>query len=503
LVFGSAFVLSLIPMLLWTLASPLASVPDEPTHFIRAAAVVRGEVITRALPSMPMEAEAIVPNYVAHTNAQTCFAFKPNVPAGCQRLVSGDPNAPTVTGQTADANNPAFYAIVGLPSLVLSGNAALYAMRGVSAVLCALMIAFTFMAVSQLRRARWAYFAAFVSTTPMVLYLGGSVNPNGLEATAAGALFAMLALTFSTYSHGRRLIERLGAIALSTGLLVSTRNISLLWVLLALVAALLLSRANIMRRLARNPLVWVTVATVMVICFLALLWFIRPPVTQPQPALPGAGTAFIIAFVSMLVATFNYGIGWVGFFGWVDTPAPNITFVAWSAGMVGIAIAAFAIGRGTKRWALILLLAALFLTPAFAQASIVAKAGYIWQGRYTLAIVVMLVLACGFVLDRFGRSAPNPVLRMSVAILIGFLGIGQIAAFVMTLKRYVIGANASIQLMFTGQSWIPPLGWPTLALAFTAVTAVACVVIFRVAFSPEHSRRTNHNSPLEERLASS
>ena len=42
--FGVAFLAIFLPMLLWALASPLMSVPDEPSHAIRAAAVVRGEV---------------------------------------------------------------------------------------------------------------------------------------------------------------------------------------------------------------------------------------------------------------------------------------------------------------------------------------------------------------------------------------------------------------------------------------------------------------------------
>jgi hypothetical protein len=122
-VFIAAFSLCFAGMMLWNLASPIGSVPDEPSHFIRAAAVARGQVVVPRLPSVPVLSKAIVPNFVAQVGA--CFAFKPEVPASCQQPVKGDPNKLVTVGQTAQANNPAFYAVVGLPSLVLSGKIAL------------------------------------------------------------------------------------------------------------------------------------------------------------------------------------------------------------------------------------------------------------------------------------------------------------------------------------------------------------------------------------------
>jgi hypothetical protein len=478
-VYGIAFVLALIPMLLWTLASPISSVPDEPSHFVRAGEVVRGQLFPAPWSRIPTQTQAIVPRYLAFTSAMTCFAYRPDIAAGCQAVLTGDPDTLTTTGTTAQANSPTFYAIVGLPSLVFSGKLALYAMRAVSALLCALMIGFVFMAVSQLRRPRWAYVAALTAVTPMLLFLAGSVNPNGVEASAAASLFATLALLFSRFSTRRLLIERLAIVLVSTILLTGTRTISLLWVILALAAALLLGRSNIIRRIVRQPLVWVAAVLCALVCAAELAYFLVPPTTPPLPPLSGNDTSPLVAFVTMIVNTFDFGLGWIGQFGWVDTPAPGITIIAWSSAATVLALIAVTVVRGRARWALVLLFAALVLVPAFSQAAIIRHSGYIWQGRYTLAIFMMLILAGGVAIASVADNAGALVRKLAV-IGVCLLGLGQVAAFFITLKRYVVGADGNLALMLTHPSWQPPLGWVPLVVVFTLFTALVCTIVARI-----------------------
>jgi hypothetical protein len=159
-------------------------------------------------------------------------------------------------------------------------------------------------------------------------------------------------------------------------------------------------------------------------------------------------------------------------------------------------IAAVSFGRLRKTWAVLLLIAATFLVPAVSQAAIVTKEGFIWQGRYTLAIIVMLMLACGFVLDAAGLRYPPRALRTATVILIAFLGLGHLAAFANTLKRYVIGSDTSFQFMFTRPSWQPPLRWETLTVLFILTLIAACILVARLVFRPEPAE--SHDE-LEER----
>lgn len=475
-VFGVAFVLTLVPMLLWNLASPIGSSPDEPTHFVRAAAVVRGQVFTGPLPSNPRMSEAEVPEFVAWTLSRTCYAFKPDTVASCVHPVPGNPDRIVQTGHTAAANSPVFYALTGLPSLVLDGDKALYAMRGVNSLLCAAMFGFLFLALSQLARPRWSYFAAFVSVTPMVFFLGGTLNPNGLEPAATGSLLASLTVLCSRAVDRVRMIELLAIVVLSTIMLTSTRNISLLWVVMAVVVALLFARRAIVMRLLRRPAIWVTVGLAALVCVAEFIYFIRPSVVAQPQQFSGAGTSFRDGLLYMIQHTFDYASGWVGLFGWVDTPAPSFVLIVWAALMLGLVLAALILAASVRRFAVILLLVALVLVPAIAQAAVITNAGFIWQGRYTLAIVIALILASGMALDRCGFGIPAAPLRKVATFGIWLMAFGQVFAFVVTIKRYVVGDSAYLSTLFRTPQWQPPGSWLMLTVLFTIVMAGAAIV---------------------------
>lgn len=495
-VFGFAFVLTLVPMLLWNLASPIGSSPDEPTHFVRAAAVVRGQVFTGPLARNPRMSEVQVPEFVAWTLSRTCYAFKPDVPADCVRPVPGDPDRTVTTGHTAAANSPVFYAITGLPSLVMDGDKALYAMRGMNSLLCAAMFGFIFMSLSQLARPRWSYFAAFVAATPMVLYLGGTLNPNGIEALATGGLLASLVVLGSRMVGRVRAAEQLGVVVVSTVLLTATRNISLLWVVMAVVIALCLSRRPVLRRLLRRPATWVAAGLTAIVCVLAFAYFVRPSVVASPQQFNGAGTTFRDGFVYMIQHTFDFASGWVGLFGWVDTPAPSFTLIVWGALMLGLVLAALVVGVASRRLAVILLLIALVLVPAIVQATVITKAGFIWQGRYTLAIVVALLLTAGIVLDRSGFGVPLVPIRKAATFAIWLMAFGHFFAFAVALKRYVVGETVYLPVLLLHPAWQPPGTWIVLAGLFALVMIVGAIVATKTLKAVDRRFTVRDGAPL-------
>ena len=83
-----------------------------------------------------------------------CYAGKPRVTPACEIPLSGNTGVPVTVGNSASSNSPAFYAIIGLPTLVLHGDAALYAMRFFNSTLCAFALAATFMKLTLLARSR-------------------------------------------------------------------------------------------------------------------------------------------------------------------------------------------------------------------------------------------------------------------------------------------------------------------------------------------------------------
>jgi hypothetical protein len=492
-----AFVAVLAPMALWALASPIGSIPDEPSHAIRAAAVARGQFVSEPWVKNPALAEATVPENIANAHDLVCFAFDPEKTADCQDAVRDRDQDLVTTGNSAGLNSPVFYALVGWPSLFLHGDAAFYGMRLAGAVLSALAVAIMVMQLTLLARFRWAVVGGVVAITPMVLYLGGSINPNGLEAAAAGGLFATLLATFRGVQLGRRLWEQAGLALLTASFLLTGRSISLLWVLVIAVVAMLLGSRQRTLELLRKPAAWALIAGLAAVGLLTVLWYVFPPVygTETEPGNPGViGLAFV--FVFTLLQTVDFLFGMIGLFGWVDTSAPSLTVAVWVAAILLMLATSVIWGRAGSRWAVWVLLAVTVLVPPITQIGVYAQSGFIWQGRYMLAILVCLLIAAGLALDDAGIGADAKLSRFVTGGYV-LLAAGQLLAFFMVLRRYIVGADGSLSAMLFDDGWEPPFGWNSLVVLFALVMIVWVLLarrLFRAAPIVEPSHAVEQDS---------
>ncbi|MGG7463939.1 DUF2142 domain-containing protein [Plantibacter sp. YIM 135347] len=480
------FAATLVPMLLWSIASPLMSVPDEPSHAVRAASVVRGEIA-----AIPWEQDqslivAHVPEYVANTHNLRCFAFEPDVTAACQNAHRSDGTRIVATGTSANLNSPAYYAVVGWPTLLLDGDAALYAMRLVNALLCAATLAVMFMCLRALPRNRWATVGAVVGVTPMVLYLGGSINPNGIEVAASGALLAALLVAVRTTVAGRRLWELTILAMIAAALVMSTRSIALLWVALIVVAALVLASPGRLVRLLRTPAGWTLLAGSAVVGLASVWWYLHPPIFPAVVSEPVGPAALALVFVFTLTRTAEFFFGMIGYFGWVDTPAPNVTVAVWSTAILALLATALIWSRARARFAVWGAIAVCVLVPAVTQVAVYQAAGYMWQGRYTLAVLLCALLLAGIALDD-DESFPSPArAKRLVAVGYGALAVGSVWAFVWTLRRYVIGEGAPLETMLSHPQWQPPIPWVPLTALYAVAIAGATMFAAR-SFRPDAS----------------
>ena len=213
----------------WALATPLMGVPDEPAHTIRAAAVARGELIGDFTETDKFSYPKVeVPKFIAESTHLACFAGQPTKTANCQVEVPDDSSL-VISSSSAASNSPLYYAIVGLPSLVMSGTPALYAMRIMSAILTSLLLTTMIVALAKQSRSWWPAVAGIVGVTPMALFLGGAINPNAAEMASAGAVLAVLSLILRRPLDNAAL-WRYGTVAiLSTFVLTGGRSIGLLW----------------------------------------------------------------------------------------------------------------------------------------------------------------------------------------------------------------------------------------------------------------------------------
>lgn len=477
--FGMIFLILSIFSTLWSLASPLMSVPDEPAHTIKAAAVARGQFLGTSGQTQGEQLQVVVPKYIADTQSLTCFAFKVIVTADCSPGLNSADRQPTRAGTSAGNYNPLYYLVVGLPSTILSGAPAVYAMRILSGLLCSLFLAATLFATTQFANRRWPVAAAGIAVTPMVLYLCGSINPNALEIVTTSAVFVNLCLVLENVRELSRFRFNIVVVGVAAAVLANTRSLSLLWLALAVIAALLMFPPRDLLLLVKNKLVLAMAALIAVAAACGLLWLKTANTLASLLGTPGTVTPEQ-AFGTMAERTFDIAASYVAQLGWLDTNGPTGVYFWWSCLTGALMVAAVSVRPWRPRLGFIVLLAAAIAIPPILQAQVVTELGYIWQGRYLLPVIVPMLLAAGLALRN--RPFPDSLFAQRIAMwAIGLTAAAHTAVFANALRRYGVGISTEANWadMFGAAKWEPPLGWLPLALAYLVVTAVAGVLLYR------------------------
>ncbi|MCS4276775.1 hypothetical protein M2390_001969 [Mycetocola sp. BIGb0189] len=465
------------------MSTPPSSVPDEASHFIRAAAVAHGEFYGTAGDAHNGTVYVDVPAGVAYSHNFTCNAFKPDITVTtCMDQRPTDPSATVSTSTTAGLNAPGYYILTGWPSLLINGDSSLYAMRLAGALVASIPVAILFGALTRLRVGRWPYLAVGAILTPMTFYLSGSVNPNGLEATSILAVFATTLLLSRKTLSTRATLGYLALMLISGVLLMSTRSISILWLVIALAVGLLMGEGKVIGALLRRPVTWIIGALGVIAGLATVGWYLTAPDVGSPP--PGGlmrgefGTA-----LAMLNSTGNQIIGWIGEFGWLDTPAPIFTPIVWGGAILITFIVGFSVAGKKNRLIIAGLLAVTLFMPTVVQTMVVHELGQIWQGRYMLAMALLTLLVCSIVMS--DARLPWPSIRRPALAVFALLWAAHVAAYILVIKRYSIGINYPLLQMFVAPTWTTPFGIPILALiiAFSLVLAGGLWLLWKLADS--------------------
>ncbi|MFT2816916.1 DUF2142 domain-containing protein [Leifsonia sp. A12D58] len=460
-VFGASWAILSLLSIMWALATPISASPDEPAHIVKAASVARGQFIgeTTSLGQVVQ-----VPRYIAYTHSETCFAFHSDVSAACTTPLAGDPaeiiDAPTSAG----LYNPVYYMLIGWPTLFLGDDSGIYVMRAISAILTSLFLACTIAVAYGLRRNAIPLTALAVAVPPMLLFLGGSVNPNAVEITATLAVFAAM-LAIVTQPNPRLLTARAVVVMVGAAMAVNTRGLSPLWVAIAIVVPLLLlSWKQLWVLLQKRPVQWAVGVTVVATVF-AVGWLLRTSsltAMQDDPdyfqSFPGVGTGHLTGFVMTVRDTLGYAQGMIANFGWLDTPPPILVYFTWSAFVGMLLLVAFSILRGKALLVGGVLLAIFLFLPALIQGAYITNGGIIWQGRYTLPLFVMLVFGLAvLVAERINLPDAGVLNRLTFAVWAAWAG-AQYLSFAAALKRYAVGVDGTWKNVIMNPEWSAPGG---------------------------------------------
>ncbi|MET3174507.1 UNVERIFIED_ORG: hypothetical protein ABIB52_002358 [Arthrobacter sp. UYCu721] len=479
---------------LWALATPLMAYPDEPSHTIRAAAVVRGQVAIEPGQSFGNGVHVQIPSQIANLEAQKCFAFYRDRTADCAPEIPAADTFDAIGVTSAGTYNPLYYWIVGLPSLFMTGAANIYAMRIVSVIVSALFYAAAFTALRQLRKPRWPIVTASIGITPMVLFLSSGINPNSIEIAATLAAFCALAAVLDNSTRLGRMLPAIATVGIATAVLANTRSVSLVWLLIAVVTACLLCGWGHVKRLLWNRYVLAAVVVGAAGVALGLVWTLvgmnAPPSSGTAPegiANPDPDLAPYRAFLTMMDRTFDFIPQYIGVMGWLDTPVPQAAIAFWSMLFIGVLLLTPLARPRRVLWGVLFAVCSLAVVPAALQASLVATVGFFWQGRYNLPLLLVVLVSAGLALRT--HRFPAGIKSRAIAKVVIISGIAaHVLCFLYVLRRYVVGIIdiSTWQTMLTHPSWQPPLGWFGITVLYTMVLAVAAGRLYGYLF-PGHS----------------
>ncbi len=465
----ASFALLFLLIEAWSLSTPLMASPDEPVHTIKAAAVVRGEFFgTPARPTRLGPSSQIivrVPDVFAELPAiPSCFATHPTVPASCAPT-PGPSTREVKVATAAGRYEPLYYAIVGLPSLVFPSSTGIWLMRLVSGLLSALFLASALESAAACKRRRLLVWGVAVAATPMVMFMAGTINPNGLEASSAICLWASGFALLSDHAvvSDRRLLARVG---ISASVLVQVRGLSPLWLLLIALALVVLAGKNKIIELSRDRVARLWVAVLAASCAFTAWWLIR---YNPLALSPGPVPPKHVPVSSLISTSVGFSDGFIremiGVLGWLDVSTPSVTYYGWIAMVFMLLGFGLLFGRRMFVGVLVCLVVLTVALPIVFDATNARNLGFVWQGRYMLPlaagipIVAAGAVAKGYLSDRTHRRA--------AVIFPAILVISELALFFDALRRYTVGSRGPFSPF--GGIWHPPFGTVAISLAFVVV----------------------------------
>jgi hypothetical protein len=447
-------------MALWGLATPLAAAPDEPAHILRAVSLDHGQLLGPSVTGSGMQAytHVTVPStYAQIIESPTCYQFKSTQTARCIPKITPS-SKPTAAVDYTGRYLPLYYAVVGLPSLVTDKIIGFHMMRLISAILDASLLG---MAVATARK--WSHSALLpagiaIAATPMCFFLAGVVNPSGFEICAAIAMWTAAVVLVTDYlaDPPTALVWVIAATAASLAL---ARADSPLWLALAAVVLAPIYVRRGTASLFRRRDVRSATSVVIVALALSLGWTLSAHALDVVPAAQVPDISLLRAIADQFGALPETFVQEIGLFGWLDTPAPWLTMIAWYV-LTGAALTPALLRAPWRRGLAVALIgAAAVLMPVLLGVATYRHNGLIGQGRYSLPAAVGLpILALSWI----GQGSVDLRLTARAGRAIAtVIAVAQFLSFYYALRRYRVGTNGP---MFGSGNlppsaiWSPPLG---------------------------------------------
>lgn len=404
LVFSGLVILQAV----WIVSVPPFRGVDEFDHVFRADGVATGQwLLTEPAPDGRGLLVGVRADVAQAAQAQ-CADLEYTGRDNCYP-VEALPDGRVVIATAAAEYHPLFYAVVGAGGRLLDGAGAVYAMRTVSALLFALVVALAALCWAHGGSRPWERLGFLVCLTPVLVYSSVMPAPNGLEAAAGLVLWC--ALLRLPRHRDRAETHLLVAATTAACLLATLRYLGPLWLLLAVGTAVVFAgRRSVLDLLARRrPLVLTCSTVVLAFTLAGGAWTLSTGfLGVNEDAVPagvevGLGLQPLV-WVMQIVAAFPLR-------GDASHPVVYVSYLLVVCALAGVALL---VGSARQRAALAGAVVVILLLPVAMTLATMSTHGVIWQGRYGLAFSVGLPLMASIVLrDREVRQLGQPI-RLAV-----------------------------------------------------------------------------------------
>lgn len=455
----------------WSLATPLMGVPDEPVHAIRAVALVRGDFVGTAVhgPRDPNTVVTVPELYSRLGTVPGCFAFNSSSPASCAPAIRGT-STPTQVEIYVGRYPPLYYAVVGLPSLVTVSSVGVRLMRLFSAALSALLLALGATSIVAWSRSRLLLAGFVLAATPQLFFLGGAISPSGFEISAAISLWCcLIVLALERFEDPP--LGLVVATGISACTLVLARPLSPFWAFLIGVTVLVLAGRRRVAAALRHRRVQLALGAAALCGVLALAWIFTQHALDHLPVSGNIpkNLSDVSIFFGALGQTGLLLRSAIGEFGWLSTQSPLGTYLTWYAGLALVGGLAAVTARRRELWVLAGVAVAAVLVPVVILAVPARQYGFAGQGRDFLPLTVGLPLVAAAIAggsELLVRHRARAVTGVTVLV-----AAAQVLAFGQALRRNAVGLGGPIN--YLNGAWRPPLG--ALVLTILAVLAWAAI----------------------------
>ena len=459
---GVALVLGLgLFLAAWVGANPPGAAPDEAAQFVKAVGTATGQGTGRPTPQAPPSASLRDRFLTQNTRSfQVPSAIRPDPRWACEAFTTRSASClhqpPGGTAVNAGGGSISLVGLYPEPSYLPMGiaarlagspDAALYAGRAAGALVCLILIGIAAFALAD----GWLLLGLLIVTSPMVLFLAGSVTTSGIEV-CAGIAHAATVLALVRRPHDRRLWL---AYALSGVALAVTRQFGPVWVVAdAFVAAGLLGRRGVRTTVRAGGRTAVGALTVVGMAAAATVGWdavVLPTVTPSVHVVThDLGPALSQSFRSLPQL--------FGVFGWLDTKPPGFVSDVALAIYALVLLAGLMLGTRRQRLVLVGAVATTVVGSVVVDAVTQLPFGFGLQARYVMPLsAVTLLLAAWVVHERVGpgRILTTVAPKLMGVVLVGGLGLAWLAN-----ARQAAGGAGGARLFFRHPQWAPPGGWP-------------------------------------------